>query len=232
MDDLPTPAAAAAIDDEQILRRAREIADCVRDGGVRELPLDPLGWRGGLYYGVRNQQRLTVGVRVPWWSGPHDVGVVASHLGRLGAPGMSVRTLAQLQVPYYAAAATPVREHATTCLGLGLSTTAEHVVALLEVVREVLRTLDLPASRMPFLRASAGLHEAIHPSSGPFDQPASDPTPVTRPPAVAVVGRLPEQTVTEMRALVHAAGATRRSITPMSCPARRRGRRLFGVVRD
>ncbi|WP_343443926.1 hypothetical protein [Micromonospora schwarzwaldensis] len=193
---------AMALTDEQILCRAREIADCVRDGGVRDSPPDPLDWRGGLYYGVGNQQRLTVGVRVPW-PGPLDVGVVASHLGRVGAPGALVSTLAQRQVPYYAAAAAPVWEHATPCLGLGLSTTAEHVVALLETVREVLRTLYIPAYRLPFLQASAALHEAIHPSTGPFDQLGNGPTPATGAPAVAVVGRLREQTVTEMRAALH-----------------------------
>jgi hypothetical protein len=207
VDALPAPAAAAAITDNQIVRRSQEIADCVqhhlRAADAEEPPPDILAWRGGLYCGVRDQMRLAVGVRVPL-PALLDPGIVASHLGRVGAPGILTRTLTERHVPHYAAAATPVREHGTVCLGIGLSTTAEHVVALLEVVRELLRRIDdVPAAGLPFLRESAALYEAIKPSAGPFDHPVCRPAPVTCAPAVAVVGRLPEETVADLQAFVH-----------------------------
>ncbi|WP_433393154.1 hypothetical protein [Micromonospora sp. KLBMP9576] len=208
---LPSAAAAAAITDQQIVDRARDIIASLRTGGDRDDDQDPLAWRGGLYYGARNQHRLAVGVQVPWPGGADAAGCArfaAAYVGRVGAPGVLVRMLAQRQVPYYAAAALPVREHGTACLSVGLSTVAEHVVPLVETVRDLLRDIrdaGIPDAQVPHLRQSVALHEAIQPSDDPF-QPGGGGSHVPadrRVPAVAVVGDLPEPTVVHLREAVH-----------------------------
>lgn len=201
VDALPDRTSAAAITDREIVRLAEEIAHCARAGGT-SVP-DRLDWRGGLYCGVREQHRLTVGVQVPW-SGAHSAEITAAWLGQVGAPGALVRTLADRAVPYYAAAAMPVVEHGTGCLSIGLSTTADHVVALVTAVRDVLNELvdaGIPEAEVPRLRERAALYDALRPPDDLAEHPAPG-APVGKP-AVAVVGRLTEHDVAGLREAVH-----------------------------
>lgn len=210
VDALPSGAAAAAITDQQIVEHAHDVTELIHTEAHPGEWKDALQWRGGMYYGARDLQRLAVGVQLPWpggIAGAEPALIAATYLGRLGAPGSLVQTLARRQVPYYAAAAMPVQEHGTACLTIGLSTVADHVVTLLEAVRDELRRIrdfGIPNTQLPHLRASAGLYEAIHPSEDPFQGPAGDPAGPDglSAPAVAVVGRLPEATITQLREAV------------------------------
>jgi hypothetical protein len=210
VDALPSAAAAAAITNQQIVEHAHDVTELIHTEVKPDERLDALTWRGGLYYGARDVQRLAVGVQLPWTgrnAGAESALIAATYLGRVGAPGSLVQTLTRRQVPYYAAAATPVQEHGTACLSIGLSTVADHVVALLEAVRDELRRIrgfGIPDAQLPYLQASARLYEAIHPSEDPFQFRAGDPAgPVgLSAPAVAVVGQLPEATVTQLREVV------------------------------
>ncbi|MFF1791170.1 insulinase family protein [Kitasatospora sp. NPDC058243] len=210
VDALPGEAAAAAITDRQIVEHARAVEEFLASGVGLVTSSDTLTWRGGLYYGARDNHRVAMGVQMPWPSEPSDgesALIAATYLGRVGAPGRLVQVLAQRQVPYYAAAATPAVEHGVPCLSIGLSTVADHAVGLLEAVRDMLRCLrrsGIPSQELHRLRAGAELYEAVHPSSGPFDRRAEDPAGPVQPavPAVAVIGRLPEETVARVREAV------------------------------
>lgn len=209
MDALPSASAAAAITDQQIVEHAHDVMERIHTEAHPGEWRDALAWRGGLYYGARDMQRLAVGVQLPWSGGiggAESALIAATYLGRVGAPGSLVQTLARRQVPYYAAAAMPVQEHGAACLSIGLSTVADHVVTLLEAVRDELRHIrdfGIPDTHVPYLRASATLYEAIHPSED-FQDRVGDPAgPVgLSAPAVAVIGRLPEATVTQLREAV------------------------------
>ncbi|UED88210.1 hypothetical protein K4G22_02600 [Streptomyces profundus] len=208
---LPSPAEAAAITDQQIIAHARGAMELIRAGTHPGQCPDTLPWRGGLYYGSRNQARLAVGIQLPWPAGEmgtESALITATYLGRVGAPGTLVQALARRQVPYYAAAVLPLEEHGTPCLTLGLSTVADHVVALVETVRHELRRMrdsGVPSRRLPYLRDSAKLYAAIHPSDDLFQHrttgtpgpPAGSPAP-----AVAVIGQLPDTTLTQLREAV------------------------------
>ena len=202
VDALPDRATADAIPDRDVLGLAEAIAHSARVGGPAAWTPDGLDWRGGLYCGVRDQHRLTVGVQLPW-SGRGQAGIAAAWLGQVGAPGVLVRALAERAVPYYAAAAMPVVEHGTECLSVGLSTTAEHVVALVTAVREVLREVvdaGIPEAEVPRLRQRAALYEAVRPPDDLAERRAVGVRGGT--PAVAVVGRLTERHVAGLREAV------------------------------
>jgi hypothetical protein len=203
VDALPDRESAAAISDRDIIELAAEMARFVRSGRAGGVLPDVRDWRGGLYRGVRDQHRLTVGVQFPW-PGEPSAAVVCSWLGRVGAPGVLVRTLAEHEVPYYAAAAMPVVEHGTACVSIGLSTTTAHVPALLAAVRDVVRRLDggIPAPELPRLRAEVRLYDAVHPPTGLAERPVVGAPPGKRFPAVAVVGRLTEPVVAAIREAV------------------------------
>lgn len=208
---LPTAAAATAITDQQIIDCARDVMGFLRtDAGQNSYP-DPLPWRGGLYYGARNQHRLAIGVQIPWpdgRDGADSAPLAAAHLGRVGTPGVLVQMLAGRQIPYYAAAAMPLQEHGVACLSIGLSTVAAHVVALVDTVRHVMRGIHdagIPEAQLPYLRQSVALHAAIHSSPDPPPPPPGDSVALADRgvPAVAVVGHLPESTLTQLREAVH-----------------------------
>jgi hypothetical protein len=201
VDALPDRAAADAIPDRDIAALAETITHSVRLGGTSTA--DRLDWHGGLYCGVRDQHRLTVGVQVPWPTEP-SAPITAAWLGQVGAPGVLVRTLADRAVPYYAAAAMPVVEHGIGCLSIGLSTTSEHVVALVTTVRDVLHAVigaGIPAAEVPRLRERAALYDALRPPDDLAEPPADGA--VAGKPAVAVVGRLTERDVAGLREAVH-----------------------------
>ncbi|MFF7010940.1 hypothetical protein ACFY9Y_14610 [Streptomyces fimicarius] len=203
-------AAAAAITDRQIVEHAHEILDLLDAPARPEGRPDALAWRGGFYYGARDLQRIGVGVQLPWpdgFGGVDSVRLAAVLLGRVGTPGTLVQALARRRVPYYAAATMPVLEHGADCLRIGLSTVADHVATLLDVVRnELHRVLDagVPDTRVPFLRAGAALHEAVNPSLDPFqcraERAAGPAGPFT--PAVAVVGRPSDAALARLREIV------------------------------